>query len=1327
MKKFTFLFGLVLMAWFGYGQTTINYQDFEGAADDWNYTPNPAPYNVSGDTWDTVTDFNSHIAAAQNGTYFWGMRDLDNPNGGGPFRHTLSFDAIDVSSYSDVEISFYYYTDGYDGSDSIFYNVQYDNGSAWPIADDIELSKNTGTWTLVTVDVPAGTQYVRLQLSARQNGGSDYAGFDNVVLSYGNGGGGGGGTTADTAFYEPFDADLDVMTTQNIIGNDQEWVWTNYGNPPGSAKMNGYSGGAQDNEDWLITPAINLSGYSNVTLHFDHARNYGDNSGLYVLVSNDYDGVSDPNTSGTWNDVTAQFTFPDPGGWSFIDAGTVDISTYTGGTTYVAFKYTSTTAGAATWEVDNITVAGNPPPVYIVGSFQGWTPGDPDYEMTLNTNGVYVLTKNLPAADNEYKVVEGSSWSDPNYPGTNQHINLTVATDTTWRVNADADLVMHTLPVVAGDFFSAMNGTADWDPTNLTGQMTDADGDDIYTVELTVPSGNWQFKVALNNNWDQSTGGNVSFTSDGVNATTFTYDFSTNTTSVTGPPPPTATVTFIVYDTLGQNYDGFYLKGSWDVNGNYDPSWDSGNEHSAFYDDGTNGDAVAGDHIWTCQQDLVVDNGANTWEWGVNDSDHNWVAGNWQFTIPDTSAQTQSWEVPVSPALVINEIMYNSPGADEEWIELYNTTGSSIDLENWKVLDNDANHTPIIIPAGYSIAANGYFTIQITDNGNFPFTPDYDGSGNFGLGNGGDAVRLWNADGILVDIVNYDDSSPWPTEPDGDGPSLSLIDPSYDNSLPGSWLASDQDGGTPGALNFIPQPFIRVINPNGGESIEQGSVYTINWSYGNWDGNIEIDLFHGENDSSIIVYNLPASDSSFDWMVFNNQAIDTNYKIKIKGINAGDPADMSDNSFSIIEPYISPNLVITEIMYNPPESGEDTLEFIELYNNSADTANLNGVHFSEGVEFTFPDVDLLPESYVLVAKDSLAMLGTFGATAYQWTSGGLSNGGEDIVVLDLVDNVIDSLTYDDQAPWPTEPDGDGPSLTLCNPDLDNSLGENWHASVNLAAVNADGDSIYATPGFACQIQLIAAFQADTTIVLVGDSVQFTDMSTGNPTSWEWSFEGGTPATYSGQYPPAITYDTAGKFDVTLIISDGSLTDTAVYTDYIWAGEAPVADFDAMPTTVTVGSYANFTNLSTGEAVSYSWTFEGATPDTSTAVNPQEIYYLIPADSLYNVTLVATNVFGTDTLTKSDFIHTIPDGLSENRLAGRVVLYPNPSTGLVNITLPTNTNVEVSVINLVGRQVFSSDYTGSAKLSLSHLPKGVYLVKFTDKSTGEQAVKRLIIK
>ena len=67
--------------------------------------------------------------------------------------------------------------------------------------------------------------------------------------------------------------------------------------------------------------------------------------------------------------------------------------------------------------------------------------------------------------------------------------------------------------------------------TELMGEMEDPDGDDIYTLVVTIPTaGNYECKVTLNHNWDQSTGGNTPFTTDGVNPTTFTYDFPNNIT-----------------------------------------------------------------------------------------------------------------------------------------------------------------------------------------------------------------------------------------------------------------------------------------------------------------------------------------------------------------------------------------------------------------------------------------------------------------------------------------------------------------------------------------------------------------------------------------------------------------------------------------------------------------------------------------------------------------------------------------------------------------------------------------------------------------------------
>ncbi len=163
----------------------------------------------------------------------------------------------------------------------------------------------------------------------------------------------------------------------------------------------------------------------------------------------------------------------------------------------------------------------------------------------------------------------------------------------------------------------------------------------------------------------------------------------------------------------------------------------------------------------------------------------------------------------------------------------------------------------------------------------------------------------------------------------------------------------------------------------------------------------------------------------------------------------------------------TPNLVITEIMYNGPEGGTDSTEFVEIYNNDSLAVNLTGYTFVQGFNYTFPAVTINPNSYIVVAVDSLKFYNFFGVTAYEWTSGGLSNGGEDIILVTNNGDTVDVVDYDDSSPWPTSPDGDGPSLTFCNPNLDNNNGSNWSAATSFVGVNAAGDSIWANPGTGC--------------------------------------------------------------------------------------------------------------------------------------------------------------------------------------------------------------------------------------------------------------------
>jgi DNA/RNA endonuclease YhcR with UshA esterase domain len=159
-------------------------------------------------------------------------------------------------------------------------------------------------------------------------------------------------------------------------------------------------------------------------------------------------------------------------------------------------------------------------------------------------------------------------------------------------------------------------------------------------------------------------------------------------------------------------------------------------------------------------------------------------------------------------------------------------------------------------------------------------------------------------------------------------------------------------------------------------------------------------------------------------------------------------------------------IVITEISYNPPESNTDSLEYIELYNSSGQSLNLNGYSFEAGITHTFGDVNIDAGAYLVVAVNSGAMMNVFGVNSIQWESGGLRNSGERIAIQDDIGNIVDEVPYDDGGDWSQDPDGNGPSLELCDPTKDNALAENWLPSITSTGVMIEGAEVKGSPGAA---------------------------------------------------------------------------------------------------------------------------------------------------------------------------------------------------------------------------------------------------------------------
>jgi len=411
-------------------------------------------------------------------------------------------------------------------------------------------------------------------------------------------------------------------------------------------------------------------------------------------------------------------------------------------------------------------------------------------------------------------------------------------------------------------------------------------------------------------------------------------------------------------------------------------------------------------------------------------------------------------------------------------------------------------------------------------------------------------------------------------------------------------------------------------------------------------------------------------------------------------------------------------------MYNPPEQGTDSLEFIELYNNDMVTVNLEGFYFSKGVDFTFPEVAIEPGEYLLVAYDAQAIQNTFGVNAYQWVGGALSNGGEEVELSDPYGVVQDYVPYDSEAPWPALCDGFGPSMTLCYPDQDNTLPENWNASTEFAAVNLDGDTIWATPMGGCQgILPEANFMASETIVAVGGTIDFTDLSIGNPTIWDWTFEGGTPPASDQQHPQDIMYNEPGNFSVTLKVTNNLGSDTKTLEDYITAGYAPVAEFVADETGITVGTTVSFEDLSIHDPVSWSWVFPGGTPATSDEQNP-EVKYDIAGD--FDVQLTVANAFGESSVTKTEYIHVAVGINPVSGARAEVFLYPVPSAGeviLENIPVPAS----MEVYSLIGEKVWESRMTRThCRIDFGFLNQGIYFVRFVEQEKGVSIIKKMII-
>ncbi|MCC7303266.1 MAG: PKD domain-containing protein [Bacteroidia bacterium] len=164
-------------------------------------------------------------------------------------------------------------------------------------------------------------------------------------------------------------------------------------------------------------------------------------------------------------------------------------------------------------------------------------------------------------------------------------------------------------------------------------------------------------------------------------------------------------------------------------------------------------------------------------------------------------------------------------------------------------------------------------------------------------------------------------------------------------------------------------------------------------------------------------------------------------------------------------------------------------------------------------------------------------------------------------------------------------------------------------------------SWYETPN----VPPVSMFTMSASAICLGQCISFTDQSSNTPTSWTWTFSGGSPSSSTSQTPPQVCYSTPGVYTVTLTACNPSGCNTSTQTVTVSSTSVPTVNLNANPNPVCQGGN---TILSASGANAYTWspsTFLNATTGSSVTCTPT-------VSTTYTVTGTTNGCTGTNTLT-----------------------------------------------------------------------------------------------
>jgi hypothetical protein len=351
-----------------------------------------------------------------------------------------------------------------------------------------------------------------------------------------------------------------------------------------------------------------------------------------------------------------------------------------------------------------------------------------------------------------------------------------------------------------------------------------------------------------------------------------------------------------------------------------------------------------------------------------------------------------------------------------------------------------------------------------------------------------ETLELLDEHGNILLTVPYSGTYPWPVAADGTGHSIFLANPSYGEGDPRAWAISDLTGGPPGAAEtYHPSPlrdvlineilahsessnvlqFIELYNHSNQTNDLSGCILTDDPGTNKFilpPGTLVAPRGFVSFDQSQLGFALNGAGGTVYFIKPDGSRIldAVQYEPQADGVSFGRRPDGADDFYFLQtrtpgaanSPISTGNIVINELMYKPI-SGNDDDQYIELYNQGTNAANLSGWQFTAGVTYTVPtNTVLAPNGYLVVAANLTNLFAKYtslnSANTVGNYGGHLSHNGERVALaqpmtLDGTNILVveDEVTYNTGGRWGEWASGGGSSLELIDPHSNHRLAANW--------------------------------------------------------------------------------------------------------------------------------------------------------------------------------------------------------------------------------------------------------------------------------------------